>query len=53
MIEQILLWTLLTLTGATATVLLAERYGHEVIIGVFAGLIVTAQFLANKTFTIL
>jgi uncharacterized integral membrane protein (TIGR00697 family) len=53
MIENILLWTLLTLTGATATVLLAERYGYEVIIGVFAGLIVTAQILANKTVTIL
>lgn len=53
MIENILFWILLTLTGATATILLSEKYGYEIIIGVFAGLIVTAQVLANKTVTIL
>ncbi|MFB6200141.1 MAG: queuosine precursor transporter [Candidatus Nanohaloarchaea archaeon] len=53
MIANILLWILLTLTGATTTVLLAEKYGYELIIGVFSGLIVTAQVLANKTVTIL
>ena len=53
MIEMITLWILLTLSAATFTVFLAEVYGYEIIIGIFAGLIVAAQVLANKTVTIL
>lgn len=53
MIELILFWITLTLVGATAAVFISEKYGYEMIIGVFAGLIVAAQILANKTVTVL
>jgi uncharacterized integral membrane protein (TIGR00697 family) len=53
MIELILFWIIATLAGATAAVLISEKYGYEIIIGLFAGLIVAAQVLANKTVTVL
>lgn len=49
MFDLITAWILLTLTSATIVVFLGEKYGHEITIGLFAGLIVTAQVLANKT----
>ncbi len=49
MIELIFFWILITLFSATIIVFLGEKYGYEITIGLFAGLIVTAQILANKT----
>lgn len=53
MLDLILAWILLTLASATIVVFLGEKYGYGLTIGLFAGLIVTAQVLANKTVQIL
>lgn len=49
MIELTIFWILITLSSATIVVFIGEKYGYEITIGLFAGLIVTAQILANKT----
>ncbi len=49
MIEMIIIWIILTLVASTLVAFLGEKYGKGIIIGTFAGLIVTAQVLANKT----
>lgn len=41
-------WVLVTLGIVTLTVLLAERYGVEIAIGIFAALIVIANVIASK-----
>ena len=53
MIDLIIFWIILTLVSATTIVFLGEKYGYEITIGLFTGLIVTAQVLANKTVQIL
>jgi uncharacterized integral membrane protein (TIGR00697 family) len=48
MIEFILLWIILTLAGASIIAVLGEKYGVGLTIGIFVGLVVMAQILANK-----
>lgn len=48
MIEFILLWIVVTLAGASIIAAIGERYGTGITIGIFVGLIVMAQILANK-----
>ncbi len=51
MLEMILLWIILTLAASAIVAFLGEKIGKGIIVGTFAGLIVTAQVLANKTVT--
>lgn len=53
MLDLIFAWIILTLASATVVVFLGEKYGYGITIGLFAGLIVSAQVLANKTVQIL
>ena len=48
MIEFILIWIVLTLAGASMIAALGEKYGTGLTIGIFVGLVVMAQILANK-----
>jgi uncharacterized integral membrane protein (TIGR00697 family) len=48
MIEFILIWIVLTLAGASIIAALGEKYGTGLTIGIFVGLVVMAQILANK-----
>jgi len=48
MIEFILIWIILTLAGASIIAALGEKYGTGLTIGIFVGLVVMAQILANK-----
>ena len=48
MIEFILIWIVLTLAGASVIAALGEKYGTGLTIGIFVGLVVMAQILANK-----
>jgi uncharacterized integral membrane protein (TIGR00697 family) len=48
MIEFIILWIIVTLAGASIIAALGEKYGTGLTIGIFVGLVVTAQILANK-----
>jgi uncharacterized integral membrane protein (TIGR00697 family) len=48
MIEFILLWIAVTLAGASIIAALGEKYGTGLTIGIFVGLVVMAQILANK-----
>ena len=53
MMSFVLLWILGTLAATTFVVFISEKYGKGIIIGIFAGLIVTSQILANKTVSFL
>ena len=46
---EVLLWIMATLSIATIVAFIGNKYGVGITIGVFSGLIVTAQVLANKT----
>jgi len=46
---EVLLWIVATLSIATIVAFIGKKHGVGITIGVFAGLIVTAQVLANKT----
>ncbi len=48
MIEFIILWIILTLAGASIIAAIGEKYGTGITIGIFVGLVVMAQILANK-----
>lgn len=48
MIELIIVWIAITLAASTLMAFVGEKYGTGIIVGTFAGLIVTAQILANK-----
>ena len=48
MIEFVLLWIAITLAGASIIGALGEKYGTGITIGIFVGLVVMAQILANK-----
>ncbi len=48
MFEMVILWIILTLSISAIVVYFGEIYGVGIIVGVFAGLIVMAQVLANK-----
>jgi len=41
-------WVLITLSIVTLTILLAERYGVEIAIGIFAALVVIANIISSK-----
>ncbi len=45
-------WTLLTLSAVTLVVILAERFGAEIAIAIFAALTVTANVIASKIVTV-
>ncbi len=45
-------WTILTLSAVTLVVALAERYGVEIAIGIFATLTVVANIIASKLVTV-
>lgn len=51
MLEMIFLWIILTLAASAIVAYLGEKIGKGIIVGAFAGLIVTSQVLANKTVT--
>lgn len=48
MLVEFIQWVLITLSVVTLTVLLAERYGVEIAIGIFAALIVIANIISSK-----
>ncbi|MFB6089260.1 MAG: queuosine precursor transporter [Candidatus Aenigmatarchaeota archaeon] len=48
MLEMIILWIGLTLGASTFVAFIGKKYGRGIIIGTFAGLVVTSQILANK-----
>ena len=45
---EFVIWTLLTLGIVTLTIILAERYGLEIAIGIFATLTVVANIVSSK-----
>ncbi|KXA89207.1 hypothetical protein AKJ57_05670 [candidate division MSBL1 archaeon SCGC-AAA259A05] len=51
MLEMIFIWIILTLAASAVVAFLGEKIGKGIIVGTFAGLIVTSQVLANKTVT--
>jgi len=48
MIEFVLIWIVITLASASLIAVLGEKFGTGITVGIFVGLVVMAQILANK-----